>query len=107
MNYNELESRLRQIPLTQPDPEVKRRLLRQAAGRLRAQRRGRALGWACAAAAGVLIVINLIFGQAHEHRLAALTGRPAVAQSQAGAAYAQTLSQREQMLQDILGPNGS
>ncbi len=107
MNYDELESRLRQIPLNQPHPEVRRRLLRQAAGRFRAQRCGRALRWAFAAAAGILIVVNLVFGQAHEHRLAALTGRPAVAQSQAGAAYAQTLLEREQMLQDILGPNGS
>lgn len=107
MNYDELESRLRQIPLTQPDPEVKRRLLRRAAGRLHAQRRGRLLRWAFATAAGILIVINLIFGQVHEGRLQALTGHPANQWVIGSTAYAEGLAYREQMLRDILGPNGN
>ncbi len=107
MNYDQLEKRLRQIALRQPDSEVKRRLLRQAARRLHATRRGRRLRWAFAAAAGILIATNLVFGQVHERRLAVLTGRPGIQRVVGGAAYADGLREREQMLSDILGPNGT
>ena len=107
MNYDELEKRLRQIPLSQPDPEVKRQLLQQAARRLRTQRRSRLLRWALAGAAGLLIMINLVFGQVHAQRIAQLTGRPGIQRVVGGAAYADGLREREQMLSDILGPNGN
>jgi len=107
MNYDELEKRLRQIPLSQPEPHVKNQLLQRAAGRLRAQRRSRLVRWAFAGAAGLLIVINLIFGQVHGQRMAQLTGGPTIQRTVGGAAYADGLREREQMLSDILGPNGS
>ncbi len=107
MNYDRLERRLRDIPLRQPAPEVKRQLLRRAAGRLRAQRRGHLLRWVFAAAAGLLIVINLVFGQVHSQRIAQLTGRPGIQRVIGSVAYAEGLEYREQMLRDILGPNGN
>lgn len=114
MNYDQLEKRLRRISLRQPDSQIKQRLLRQAASRLHATRRGRRLRWALAATAGILIATNLVFGQVHEQRLAVLTGRPGIqwvtVESQrilAGATLAESLAYREQILSDILGPNGN
>ena len=107
MNLDELESRLRQIPLGGPDPEVKRRLLREAASRMRARQRGGVLRWAFGTAAALLIIINLSFGQIHTRRIQALTGRPAIQRVASGAAYAECLEFRAEMLGEILGSDSN
>ena len=107
MDNERFEDQLRQVPLGMPDPEVKRRVMRLALSKARARRRGRVLRWAFAAAAGLLIIINLAFGQIHQRHIAQITGRPGYTQPTSGVAYAEGLEQRERMMSDLLGNNGS
>ncbi len=107
MNDEQFENQLRQVPLDMPDSEVKRRLMRLALSKARPRRRGRMLRWALAAAAGLLILINVGFERGHQRYITALTGPPAIARPMPGAAYAAGLEQRQEMMSEILGENGN
>ena len=107
MTNEEFENQLRQVPLAMPDPEVKQRLMHRAVRRARTQHRGRALRWAIAAAAGVLIVTNVVFGHLHEQRITQVTGRPAISRPMPGAAYADGLKEMERLMSEVLGENGN
>ncbi len=107
MTNEEFENQLRRVPLEMPDPEVKQQLLRQALRRARAQRRGQVLRWAFAAAAGLLIVVNVVFGRLHEQRITQITGRPAISRPIPGVAYADSLEERERLMSEVLGENGN
>ena len=107
MEIEDFEEQLRAIPLGSPDPQVKRRLMQRAARLTHRQRRGRLLRWAFAAAAAVLLVINLVFGQIHQEHIARITGRPVYTQRTSGVAYAEGLEQREQLMSELLGENGN
>ncbi len=74
MGEDRFEERLRETPLSGPGPDVKERVLQRAAGRRRAGRRARAIRFAFAVAAALLIAVNLVFGQVHQARLAAIVG---------------------------------
>ncbi len=99
------EKQLRAIPLGTPDRQVRRRLMQQAAKAAQRQRRGRTLRWAFAAAAALLLVVNLIFGQIHQEHIAHITGRPVYTQRTSGVAYAEGLEQREHLMSELLGEN--
>jgi hypothetical protein len=73
-----LEERLREAPLGEPSAAVRARLLSRARERQGARRWRAWTHWALAAAAGLLLATNLIFGRVHEQRLAALTGGPVI-----------------------------
>ncbi len=107
METERFEEQLRAIPLGTPDPQVKRRLMQRAARAARPQRRGLTVRWAFAAAAALLLVINLGFGQIHQERIARITGRPGYTQGTSGVAYAEALEQREQLMAELLGENGN
>ncbi len=107
METERFEEQLRAIPLGTPDRQVRRRLMQRAAKAARRQCRGRTLRWAFAAAAALLLVINLIFGQIHQERLARITGHPGYPQPTSGVAYADGLEQREHLMYELLGENGN
>ena len=107
MENEELEKQLRAIPLGTPDPQVRRRLMQQAARAAQRQRRGRTLRWAFATAAALLLVINLIFGQIHQEHIAQIMGRSGYTQRTSGVAYAEGLEQRERLMDELLGENGN
>jgi len=107
METERFEEQLRAIPLGTPEPQVKRRLMQQATTAVRRQRRGRTVRWAFAAAAALLLVINLGFGQIHQQRIARITGRPVYTQRTSGVAYAEGLAQREHLMSELLGENGN
>ncbi len=107
MTNEKFENQLRQVPLAMPDPEVKQRLLHRAVRRARAQRRRQVLRWALAAAAGLLILVNVVFDHLHERPITQITGRPAIARPMPGAAYADSLEEMEQLMSEILGENGN
>ena len=107
METKQFEEQLRAIPLGTPDPRVRRRLMQQAASAARRQRRGHTVRWAFAAAAALLLVVNLAFGQIHQEHIAQITGRPVYTQRTSGIAYADGLQQRDRMISDLLGENGN
>ena len=107
METEQFEEQLRAIPLGTPDPQVRRRLMQQAATVVRRQRLGRTVRWAFAAVAALLLVINLAFGQIHQERIARITGRPVYTQRTSGVAYADGLEQREHLMSELLGENGN
>jgi len=107
MENEQFEKQLRVTPLGAPGPEVKRRLIQQATKAAHRQRRGRAVRWAFTAAAALLLVINLAFGQIHQERIARITGRPVYTQRTSGVAYAEGLEQREHLMHELLGENGN
>jgi len=107
METEQFEEQLRATPLGAPEPQVRRRLMQRAARTAQRQRRGRTLRWAFAAAAALLLVINLAFGQIHQEHIARITGRPVYTQRTCGVAYADGLEQREQIISELLGENGN
>ena len=107
MKNEQFEKQLRAIPLGAPGPQAKRRLMQQATRTAWRQRRGRAVRWSFAAAAALLLVINLVFGQIHQQCIAQITGRPVYTQRTSGVAYAEALEQREQLMSELLGENGN
>ena len=107
METEQFEEQLRTVPLGTPDSQVRRRLMQRAARTARRQHRGRTVRWAFAAAAALLLVINLGFGQIHQERIAQITGRPVYAQRTSGVAYAEGLQQREHLMHELLGENGN
>ena len=107
METEQFEKQLRAIPLGTPDSQVRRRLMQRAARAAHRQRRGRTLRWAFAAAAGLLLVINLVFGQIPQQHIARITGRPVYTQRTSGVAYAEGLAQREHLMSELLGENGN
>ncbi len=107
MENEQFEKQLRAIPLGTPDPQVRRRLMQRATRTVQRQGRGRTLRWAFAAAAALLLVINLAFGQIHQERIAQITGRPIYTQRTSGVAHAEGLEQREHLMSELLGENGN
>jgi len=107
MENEQFEKQLRAIPLGTPDRQVRQRLMQRATRRGQRQRRGGTVRWAFAAAAALLLVINLAFGQIHQERIARITGRPAYTQRTSGVAYAEGLAQREHLMYELLGENGN
>ena len=103
MNDDRLERRLRESPPPEPRPEVKAELLHRARRKMAARRRGRILRWAWAAAAALLIAINLAADHLHTRRLAAITGAPAIQRPLAGTAYAEGLRYRAELLSELIG----
>ena len=107
METEQFKEQLRAIPLGTPDPQLRRRLIQRAARAARPQRRGLTVRWAFAAAAALLLVINLLFGQVHQEHIARITGRPGYTQRTSGVAYADGLAQREHLMYELLGENGN
>ena len=107
METEEFEKQLRAIPLGTPDSQVRRRLMQRATKAAHRQRRGHAVRWAFAAAAALLLVINLAFGQIHQQHIARITGRPVYTQRTSGVAYAEGLGQRDRIISELLGENGN
>ena len=106
MTGERFESLLRQVDLGIPPPTARARLLGRVAARARARRRGRILRWAFATAAAALIVVNVVFENIDQQHLAALTGQPVLTRPMPGAAYAEGLAERQQLLSDVLSQNG-
>lgn len=108
MDDRRIEERLREVPLAEPPPELRERILRAAAERPRRSRWAAARAqWALAAAAALLIAANLVFAHVHEARMAALMGgsQGAVAQHASpadAAAYAQAIQERERLMSEML-----
>jgi len=106
MDDRRMEERLREVPLADPPPELRERILRAAAQRTRRSRWGARLQWALAAAAALLIAANLVFAHVHEARMAALTGgsQAAIAERRPvdAEAYAQALQERERLMSEML-----
>ncbi len=107
MNYDELERRLRNGSWPELRPEVKAKLMRRAGRRLAARSRKRVFRWALAAAATLLIAINLIGERAHTRRIELITGRPAIHQPIPPKAYANALRYRAQLLSELIGDLGN
>ncbi len=101
MDDRQIEQRLRQVRLAEPDPALRERLLARAERR-RAPR-GPSLSWALAAAAALLIAANLVFGHVHDARMAALIGEPATTLTAADAeAYARAFAERRRLMSEAL-----
>ena len=107
MNDERLERLVREAIPSGPAPEVKAELLRRASRMLAARRRGRIIEWAFAAAAGLLIAINVAFGHIHERRLEAITGRPAITTPVDPAAFAAMVDWRTRELLEIMSEWGN
>ena len=103
MSEDRFEDRLRGTPLNGPAPEVRERVLQRAAGRRRAWRRARAIRFSLAAAAALLIAVNLVFGQVHQARLAAIVG-PQVTTAEPGGApmRADAFAERQRLMSSLL-----
>jgi hypothetical protein len=107
MSDDRFEEHLREIPLNGPGPEVKRRLVQRAAARMRGHRRGRTVRLVLAAAAGLLIAVNLVFGQMHEARLAAIIGPEALQSVEGGGPiYADAFAERQRLMGMLLEDSG-
>ena len=111
MSDDRFERHLREIPLNGPAPEVKRRLVQRAAARMRAHRREHTVRLVLAAAAALLIAVNLVFGQMHEARLSAILGPEALQSVEGrGPIYADAFAERQRltsmMLEDASFPGG-
>ncbi|MFP4250240.1 MAG: hypothetical protein ACLFU7_11315 [Armatimonadota bacterium] len=106
MDDRRIEERLREVPLAEPPPELRGRIMREAAERPGRSRWGARLQWALAAAAALLIAANLVFAHVHESRMTELTGgsQAAIAErTQIDAeAYAQAIQERERLMSEML-----
>ena len=103
MNDEQLERRLREAGLPGPRPELRAELLRRADRMMASRRRGRIIEWAFAAAAGLLIAVNIAFGHIEERRIEAIIGRATMARPVDPAAFAAMLAWRNQQMQEITG----
>jgi len=102
MSEDRFEERLRETPLNGPAPEVRERVLQRAAGRAGARRRTRAIRFAFAVAAVLVIAVNLVFGQVHQARLAAIVGpQVAVARSDRPM-LADAFAERQRLMSSLL-----
>jgi len=106
MDDRRMEERLREVPLAEPPPEVRGRIMREAVQRTRRSRWSARLQWALAAAATLLIAANLAFAHVHEARITELMGgsQAAIAErTQIDAeAYAQAIHERERLMSEML-----
>ncbi|MGI5818802.1 MAG: hypothetical protein ACOX9R_11970 [Armatimonadota bacterium] len=107
MDDRRMEERLREVPLAEPPPELRGRIMREAAARTRRSRWTARLQWALAAAAALLIAANLVFAHVHDARMAELMGgsQAAVAERTPidAEAYAQAIQERERLMSEMLG----
>lgn len=108
MNHDEFEDHLKGIPLGQPPPALRARILGEARALRRRQRRGRLVKGMVLGMAMMLIVINLFFERAHNARMTALVGgpsgtKPAVAKA---APLPNALEMRVQLMNELLA-NGA
>jgi hypothetical protein len=106
MDDRRIEERLREVPLAEPPPELRGRIMREAAERARRSRWAGRVQWTLAAAAALLIAANLVFAHVHEARMAELTGgsQAAIAERTPvdAEAYAQAVQERERLMSEML-----
>ena len=107
MDDRRMEERLREVPLAEPPPELRARVMREAAQRPRRSRWAARAQWALAAAAALLIAANLVFAHVHDARMAELMGgsQAAIAKHASpadAAAYAQAVQERERLMSEML-----
>ncbi|GEM_PF-7007548 len=106
MDDRRMEERLREVPLAEPRPELRERILRAAVERPRRSRWAARAQWALAAAAALLIAANLVFAHVHDARMAELTGGSQAAIAERAPvdaeAYAQALAERERLMSEML-----
>ncbi len=106
MDDRRMEERLREVPLAEPPPELRERILRAAAERPRRSRWAARAQWALAAAAALLIAANLVFAHVHQARMADLMGgsQAAIAERKPvdAEAYAQAVQERERLMSEML-----
>ena len=102
MSEDRFEERLRGTPLNGPGPEVREGVLQRAAGRRRARERRRAIRFAFAAAAVLLIAVNLVFGQVHQARLAAIVGPQVAVAPRDGPILANAFAERQRLMSSLL-----
>jgi len=107
MSPDDLERRLRNGSWPELRPEVKDQLMHRARRKLAGRSRGRVFRWALAAAATLLIAINLIGERAHTRRIELITGRPAIHQPIPPKAYADALRYRAELLSGLIGDLGN
>ena len=107
MDDRRMEDRLREVPLVEPPPELRERILRAAAERPRRSLWAARAQWALAAAAALLIAANLVFAHVHDARMAKLMGGSQAAVAERGPveaeAYAQAIQERERLMSEMLG----
>jgi hypothetical protein len=101
-----MEERLREVPLTEPPPELRGRIMREATERTRRSRWSGRLQWALAAAAALLIAANLVFAHVHESRMTELMGGSQAAMAERkpvdAEAYVQAIQERERLMSEML-----
>ena len=102
MSEDRFEERLRETPLNGPAPEVRERVLQRAAGRRRTRRRARAIRFAFAAAAVLLVAVNLVFGQVHQARLAAIVGPQVTVARSDQPMLADAFAERQRLMSSLL-----
>ena len=106
MDDRRMEERLREVPLAEPPPVLRGRIMREAVQRTRRSRWSARLQWTLAAAAALLIAANLVFAHMHEARMAELTGgsQAAIAERPPvdAEAYAQAIQERERLMSEML-----
>ena len=107
MNDEQLERLLRDASPSGPPPELRAELLQRATHKVAARRRGEIIRWAFAAAAGLLIAINVAFGHVHERRMEQITGRPTVTLPNNGTVLAAQFNWRNQELLELIGDLGN
>ncbi|MGD8239095.1 MAG: hypothetical protein PVH68_11115 [Armatimonadota bacterium] len=107
MKPDDLERRLRNGSWPELRPELKSRLMHRARRRVAARRRGPLFRWALAAAAALLIAINLIGERAHTRRMDAITGGATIGRPIAPGVYAEARRYRVELLSEITGHLGN
>lgn len=94
----DIEQALAQKPLPEPTPHTRAAMLARA----RRERRGRMIeriwGWTLAAAATLLLVLNLHFGHVHEQRMIALAGPQGIERPVDPKVFVRQFEQRRRLL---------
>lgn len=99
MSDERFEERLRRTPLAEPGEAVRERLLRAGP-----RRRSGWWTWALAAAAAGLIAVNLVYGQAHEARLAEIMGpQRGIEIQHSPAMWAEAMAERAALMREMMG----
>ncbi|MFQ5810533.1 MAG: hypothetical protein ACE5JM_13030 [Armatimonadota bacterium] len=107
MKPDDLERRLRNGSWPELRPKVKASLMHRARRRMAARRPRPLFRWALAAAAALLIAINLIGERAHTRRMDVITGGAAIDHPIAPGVYAEARRYRVELLSEITGHLGN
>jgi len=94
----EFEPRLSQMPLPEPPPALRTRMLAQARREHRWRTVERVWRWTLVAAAALLLIANLHFAQAHEREMVALVGPPGIERPIETKVFVQSLAHRQRLL---------